>query len=230
MTLLVQREEVASSLHGATIVTIVRPKPGVPSGSLPIGTFGPDLKPSSSRPVRPGPPPYRPGVDRCDGCGFLYDEAEATTVAGLVVPGAREIAAELADAGAGVRSRPAPDVWSRLEYACHVRDVLLVQRERVLLARRVQLPEVEPMGRDERVDHDGYGGQDPLDVARQLVDAAGLFAGVLRRLPVEAWERTVVYNWPVRAERSLRWVAVNALHEVRHHLGDVRAQTTGPAR
>ncbi len=38
------------------------------------------------------------------------------------------------------------------------------------------------MGRDERVDHDGYADQDPAAVARQLVDAADLFANVLDRL------------------------------------------------
>ena len=38
------------------------------------------------------------------------------------------------------------------------------------------------MGRDERVDHDGYAEQEPDDVARQLTVAAQLFANVLGRL------------------------------------------------
>jgi hypothetical protein len=67
-----------------------------------------------------------------------------------------------------LRGRPAPDVWSRLEYACHIRDVLLVQRERVLMVRRGFDDEALPMGRDERVDHDGYNDQKPVDVALQL--------------------------------------------------------------
>jgi hypothetical protein len=50
-----------------------------------------------------------------------------------------------------LRLRPAPGVWSRLEYACHIRDVLLVQRERVLMVRRGFEGEALPMGRDERV-------------------------------------------------------------------------------
>lgn len=96
-----------------------------------------------------------------------------------------------------------PGIWSPLEYACHVRDVLLVQRERVLLARHKERPSFDPMGRDERVDHDGYAEQDPSDVARQLADAARLFANVLGRLPVADWERTVMYNYPALAARSL---------------------------
>ena len=80
------------------------------------------------------------------------------------------------------------------------------------------------MGRDERVEHDGYRDQDPVDVQRQLRDSASLLAGCLRRLDADGWHRTVIYNWPVRAERTLSWLAMNALHEVLHHGDDIRSQ------
>ena len=80
------------------------------------------------------------------------------------------------------------------------------------------------MGRDERVGHDGYAEQLPEAVARQLVDAAHLFANVLNRLGSDEWERTVVYNYPAEMERSLRWVAVHTVHELAHHVGDMRRQ------
>jgi hypothetical protein len=47
---------------------------------------------------------------------------------------------------------------------------------------------------------------------------------VLSRLGPEEWERSVMYNYPRRSERSLRWMAVHTLHEVRHHLLGVRRQ------
>jgi hypothetical protein len=141
-----------------------------------------------------------------------------------VVEGAAALGALLTRPGADVRSRRKPTVWSPLEYACHVRDVLLVQRERVLLARRREVPTLEPMGREKRVDHDGYATQDPEDVIRQLADAAQLLANVLSRLDVSDWDRTVLYNYPAPAERSLRWVAVHTLHEVHHHTADVLRQ------
>jgi hypothetical protein len=78
------------------------------------------------------------------------------------------------------------------------------------------------MGRDERVEHDGYSEQDPRAVARQLTDAAQLFANVLSRLDPTDWERTLMYNYPTTFERTLRWVAVHTVHEVRHHSLDVR--------
>ncbi|HEV2768292.1 MAG TPA: DinB family protein [Acidimicrobiales bacterium] len=163
-------------------------------------------------------------MDRCLECGFEYRPGEAARAGSDIVETALQLAAMLADAGADARERRQPGTWSPLEYVCHVRDVLLVQRERVLLARRQERPSFHPMGRDERVDHDGYAEQDASDVASQLSDAARLFANVLGRLPAADWERTVMYNYPALAERSLRWVGVHTLHELRHHLGDVRRQ------
>jgi hypothetical protein len=163
-------------------------------------------------------------VDRCDECGFIYDLGTAESAGAAIVDGAGELATVLRDPPANLRSRPEPQTWSPLEYGCHVRDVMLVQRERVLAARRMHRPTFQPMGRDERVDHDGYAEQDPGDVARQLTDAAQLFANVLARLGQTDWERTVMYNYPKPFERSLRWVAVHTAHEVRHHLLDVRRQ------
>lgn len=51
------------------------------------------------------------------------------------------------------------------------------------------------MGRNERVEHDGYAEQEPEDVARQLADAAQLLGNVLARLDVDDWDRTVVYHY-----------------------------------
>lgn len=47
---------------------------------------------------------------------------------------------------------------------------------------------------------------------------------VLSRLGPGDWERTVIYNYPTLLERSLRWVALHTLHEVRHHVFDLRRQ------
>jgi hypothetical protein len=162
-------------------------------------------------------------MEKCADCGFTYvTTAESTGIA--IVEGATTIGRLVTDRGSKVTLRPQAATWSPLEYACHVRDVLLVQRERVLLARRRETPALEPMGRDERVEHDGYAHQDPDDVARQLADAALMFANALSRLDASDWERTVMYNYPAPAERSLRWLAVHTLHEVRHHTADVERQ------
>src|SRR6267378_6727958 len=134
-------------------------------------------------------------MHRCDECGFTYDLDQASAAGTAIVTDASELAALLSDGAADVRTRRDPATWSALEYGCHVRDVLIVQRERVLAARRMDRPSFDPMGRDERVEHDGYAEQDPLDVARQLRDAAHLFANDLARLDPTEWDRTLMYNY-----------------------------------
>ena len=83
-----------------------------------------------------GPPPHRasqpPAV--CADCGFAWGGLPASSF-GVALASLQQRYAERLTADAGsLRRRPAPDVWSPLEYACHVRDVLWAQRERVYLA------------------------------------------------------------------------------------------------
>jgi hypothetical protein len=163
-------------------------------------------------------------VERCAECGFEYDLGAAPAAGPAIVAGVARFAVLLDGPGPELARRPRPGTWSPLEYGCHLRDVLLVQRERVLGARRTHRPEFGPMGRDERVEHDGYAEQLPRAVARQMTDAAALFAHVLARLDGTEWERPLVYSYPARQERTLRWVAVHTVHEVDHHLLDVLRQ------
>ena len=162
---------------------------------------------------------------RCEECGYAYNLAAANEAGDEIRSGAAELAQLLTATGqTTLAQRTAPELWSPLEYACHVRDMLLAQRERVLLARRVDVPESVPMGRDERVAHEGYAEQDPAEVAEEVTMAARLLANALGRLDAADWELRLVYNWPERTERTLRWVAAHTLHEVRHHLLDMRRQ------
>lgn len=164
-------------------------------------------------------------MDRCSECGFVYDPSRAGEVSAAIHDELSAIL-KLLEVDAGPEVRRDPAIWSPLEYACHLRDVLLVQRERILLARRTETPAFETMGREERVEHDGYAEQHPEDVVRQIRDAALMFGNVLERLGPADWERRVVYNYPTQQERSLAWVAVHTLHEAVHHVADIRRQVT----
>ncbi|WP_082973516.1 DinB family protein [Mycobacterium sp. E2327] len=164
-------------------------------------------------------------VQRCGECGFAYDLTAAARAGDEIRGGIAELARLLATVEpVTLARRTAPQLWSPLEYACHLRDVLITQRERVLLARRVDVPAAVPMGRDERVAHEGYAESRPAEVAEELTIAARLLANTLRRLDDADWELRIVYNWPRRTQRTLRWVAVNTMHEVRHHLLDIDRQ------
>lgn len=167
-------------------------------------------------------------MSHCAECDFEYDLTLASQVSVLAPQYAVKCAELLRAEPSVLRRRTAPQLWSPLEYACHMRDVMLVQRERLLAARRIDAPVTDPMGRDERVKHDGYLQQQPADVARQLQDATLLFTHALDQLETEDWERTLTVPYPETVVRSLRWFAVHTLHELRHHLLDIRRQLEHP--
>ena len=160
----------------------------------------------------------------CAECDYHYDLTLADQVPVLARHYAVEYAELLRAEPSVLRRRASPQLWSPLEYACHIRDVMLIQRERLLAARRIDTPVTDPMGRDERVEHDGYRQQQPADVARQLQDATLMFTHALDQLGSEDWERTLTVPYPDTTVRSLRWFAVHTLHELRHHLLDMRRQ------
>jgi ketosteroid isomerase-like protein len=162
-------------------------------------------------------------MESCDQCGFVYASVDVADLPGRIGRAGPRYAAALA-AVARPRRRPAPDVWSPLEYACHVRDVLGVQRERVALALRADNPVFTPMGRDERVVRDAYNTHDPAVVLADLAAAATALAAQSGALSEAQWDRTGVYNWPRPGPRTLRWLARHTVHEIDHHLRDVTGQ------
>lgn len=147
----------------------------------------------------------------CDECGWEYGSLDL-----------REHAARFVDAFDGSRARPAPDVWSPLEYACHVRDVLQIQLGRVARGLIEDTPSFDPMGRDERPARYRYDEQVPDVVAREVLDAAEALALVFDAMTDDHFERTVTYNWPERIERTLRWVGQHTVHELVHHRMDLQ--------
>jgi len=164
-------------------------------------------------------------MERCEECGFVYESLASGDVGSTIRGIARDMSAELLgrDGSDAVRTRPEPTVWSALEYACHVRDVLLVQRERVLLAQVEERPSFSRMYRDERVTLADYPDEQPEDVADQLTVAAALMGRVFDRLTTEQLARTCIYNYPVATERDVAWLGRHSAHEASHHLGDIRS-------
>ncbi|MBB4744212.1 S-DNA-T family DNA segregation ATPase FtsK/SpoIIIE [Actinoplanes octamycinicus] len=162
-------------------------------------------------------------TEHCAECGFTYDTVTADELpARLRAAGSLFAAALLAVAD--LRRRPAPETWSALEYTCHVRDVLQVQRERLTLARSTDNPEFPPMGRDERVITDAYNSQDPHTVLTGLDQAGEALAAAFATLPPAGFARTGIYNWPTATTRTMLWLGRHTVHEVVHHLLDIARQ------
>src|SRR6476620_4068914 len=91
-------------------------------------------------------------MERCEDCGFEWESIPASEVGERTRQGALRIA-ELLQAD-GVVQRSEPNRWSSLEYAAHVRDVLLSLRDRIVVALVEDDPDFKPMYRDQRV---GFG-------------------------------------------------------------------------
>lgn len=167
---------------------------------------------------------------RCEECGFDYDAVDRAELAPTLLTLAARHAQRLAEhAPDRLRVRVADTVWSPLEYACHVRDVLRVQRARILLAQREGTPEWESMRRDERAVEERYNDQGPAAVAVEVTGATDALVATLDGLSEEGWARTGVYQWPVKAVRTVDWVARRTVHELRHHLQDIDAHLGRPA-
>ena len=154
----------------------------------------------------------------CPECGFQADAVAGTQVAELLAGYAVRWQHVLTRPDAA--ERPGPQVWSALEYACHVRDVFRVFAGRVRLMLEQDAPVFENWDQDETAVVQRYGEQAPEVVAAELRDAAQDAAAAFAGVPADAWART-----GLRSNGSL--FTVDSLgryfvHDVVHHLHDVR--------
>lgn len=162
---------------------------------------------------------------RCEECGFDYGDARRDGIASRIRAFGSRYEELLAGHSADrLRTRPSPDVWSPLEYACHVRDVFLAQRSRIGVALKEDTPVFTPMGRDRLVTERRYNEQHPNVVTGELAAAADDLASAFEALDDAGWMRTGIYTYPTRTERSLEWVGVHTIHEGEHHVMDIERQ------
>jgi len=166
-------------------------------------------------------------MDRCDSCSFVYADVGAPELPARLAAFSTRYATLLLPPGRSaawsgmLRTRHEEGVWSALEYACHVRDVFLVQRDRLYIALVEDTPTFTPMYRDQRVTLARYNAQDPEEVTAQLATAARLLAQAFDALDPAQLQRRCIYNFPAPTERSLLWVGQNTIHEGEHHFRDI---------
>jgi S-DNA-T family DNA segregation ATPase FtsK/SpoIIIE len=171
-------------------------------------------------------------MDRCDSCSFVYADVDAPAIPARLAAFGIQYTALLLPPGRSaawfgiLRTRPEESVWSALEYACHVRDVFLVQRDRLFTALVEDIPTFTPMYRDQRVTLARYNTQDPEEVAAQLATAARLIAQAFDALDSAQLQRRCIYNFPAPTKRSLLWVGQHTIHEGEHHCRDIERGIT----
>lgn len=156
----------------------------------------------------------------CGECGFDASAIAPTDVAGLLRSSVIRWHTVLTLRN-DVRRRPRPDVWSPLEYACHVRDVFRVYASRLNRMLTEDGPHYPNWDQDQTAIDAEYARQDPDAVAEELsvegVGVATLFESVVD----DEWERTGFRS--DGAAFTVDTMSRYFLHDIVHHLHDVGA-------
>jgi SAM-dependent methyltransferase len=155
--------------------------------------------------------------ERCPDCGFDASAVEPGELPALIrdtVPGFL-----VALAGEDCRVRPADNVWSPLEYSCHVRDVHVIFDRRLRLILDEDDPQFANWDQDQTATAEDYSAQDPQVVGPSLALAAETVAATYAGIAGERWDRT-----GRRSDGSVFTAATLGayhLHDVVHHLHDI---------
>jgi hypothetical protein len=157
----------------------------------------------------------------CAECGYDASSVDRAAVAARTRATLPLWRAALARGDAA--ERPRPDVWSPLEYGCHVRDVFGVFCGRLRLMLAEDDPAFPDWDQDASAVEGRYGEQDPAVVADDLVAGGEALAALFDAVPVDAWERTGRRS--NGSEFTVETLALYFLHDVEHHVDDVRALT-----
>lgn len=153
----------------------------------------------------------------CPECGFDAATVDATNVADALRATVPRWQDALARTDCAVR--PADNIWSPLEYACHVRDVHLVFDERLARMLAEDDPQFTNWDQDATAVEQEYDQQDPAAVSQALAEAGYAVADRYASVADDQWERS-----GRRSDGAVFTVGSLGryhLHDVLHHLYDV---------
>ena len=156
-------------------------------------------------------------AEPCPDCGYDAASMRPTEVAARIRGDAKGWVTRLADPAVTVR--PAPSVWSVLEYGCHIRDVHRIFAHRVHLMLTEDDPRFPNWDQDETALAGDYASQDPAIVADELQLAASAVADAYDSIPADAWSRRGLRS--NGSEFTVATIALYHLHDVVHHTWDV---------
>ena len=157
---------------------------------------------------------------RCEECGFDAGAVDATAVAAMLRDACGTWVTVLTTRD-DVRDRPRSDVWSPLEYGCHVRDVFRVYDGRVRRMLAEDGPHYENWDQDATALADDYPSQDPSVVAAELARDGATLADLFDSVDASQWGRTGFRS--DGAAFTVDSISRYFIHDIVHHLHDVGA-------
>jgi hypothetical protein len=157
--------------------------------------------------------------EHCDECGFDSEAFDDTALLAWLRALGPQWRALLAAAGDDLRTRPAPEVWSAIEYAAHSRDITSIHGVGVELALAGDEPELAGFP-DDAVDAMAthYATEDADAVLDALEADANRLASLAADVPREYWQRGLTIG---DSHMDVRDMLAHALHDSTHHLRDV---------
>jgi hypothetical protein len=156
-------------------------------------------------------------IDGCTQCGFR--PLDRAGLADWFVEQSGRWRGVLSRAGA--TQRPDPGIWSPVEYARHVLDMLVLLDERVESMIGRETPVFADWDGDAAAVERQYWRADPTQTLIELQRAAVRIGALLRSVHGEGWERA-----GLRSDGMSFTVATMSqyiAHEMEHHLHDVGA-------
>ncbi len=157
----------------------------------------------------------------CD-CGFNDDSVQRADIPDRVRLGVSSMGALLRAAPENSMERPSPNRWSMIEYAAHVRDVMLTMRDRLVIGLVEDNPSFKPLYRDQRIDLGLYRSDTSEAVVSETEAAAEMFIRLFTEIEPNLLGRPVQYGSPDPQNRTLEWMGKQVVHELEHHLDDIR--------
>jgi DinB superfamily len=153
----------------------------------------------------------------CPECGFVAADVQPAEVADRLRDNAERWRIVLAREQVG--TRPAPTVWSPLEYGCHVRDVHVTMLGRVRLMLEEDAPTFPSWDQDAAAIAGRYAEQEPASVVDEVVSSAASAAATYDEVSGPDWDRPGLRSNGTRF--TVASLARYHLHDVVHHLSDV---------
>jgi hypothetical protein len=118
-----------------------------------------------------------------------------------------------------VRDRPAPDVWSPAEYACHVRDVFRIFDERLELMLSVDDARFSNWDQDVTAVEERYDEQEAAAIGPGLASGGVRIATRFDGVSGDEWDRVALRSDGARFTTAS--FGRYFLHDIVHHLHDV---------
>jgi len=154
----------------------------------------------------------------CPECGFDTRTVRHEDVPTLIRDAATRWG-DLLETSDVLRRSPAAEVWSPLEYGCHVRDVFRLYHERLLLMLTRDDPVFRNWDQDATAIADRYREQNPVEVASELRTAAESLALKFDGLTGTMWDRPGQRS--DGAAFTVESFGRYLIHDPIHHLHDV---------